>query len=528
MLGAISVELTVLMRQAFSFVVCSGAVVLVALALTSTNAVSQGVTAKVSGGDEFCLGLSCDGRVRSWGRNNQGQLGLGHLNEQNTPQLIPWLQGVMAVAAGETHALALLTNGTVMAWGDNDHGKLGIGSTTDQTVPQLVPGLSGVTAVAAGGGHSLALLANGTVMAWGWAVFGQLGLGMGAAFEYTTPQAVPNLAGVAQLSAGQHHSIARDTTGAIRVFGRNNYGQLGLGMSSFVNAYDPQWIPGLYATSIATGSSTSMAWNASGQVVGWGLNPDGVLGTTAYSQSAGPALIPGLAGVSKLDCGYGHAFARLANAQLVSWGGNAYGQLGTGTFSGTSPTPQNVIGLAGGVASLAALDSSCVVLLDDGTVRTWGLNSHGQLGLGNYANQATAQTVPGLNLGAASYQLLISPVGSTALGITIPPNSQIMAIGAPCHYQNIFASHSLNATSPGTGPWFGLHASFFDVYAWMNLGVNGLSLAAGSLDAVGGATASIAVPPAALAGITIHGVSFATHAQSGFIVAVSPVVGHTF
>src|SRR3712207_7610633 len=65
------------------------------------------------------ISLLADGTVRSWGSNNDGQLGDGTTTDRLAPAAVPGLTGVSAVAAGGTHSLALRTDGTVLAWGDN-------------------------------------------------------------------------------------------------------------------------------------------------------------------------------------------------------------------------------------------------------------------------------------------------------------------------------------------------------------------------------------------------------------------------
>ena len=48
-----------------------------------------------------------------------GQLGLGHKNDQNTPQLLQ-LENVKQISCGYFHTFALLDDGSVYCWGNND------------------------------------------------------------------------------------------------------------------------------------------------------------------------------------------------------------------------------------------------------------------------------------------------------------------------------------------------------------------------------------------------------------------------
>ena len=53
----------------------------------------------------------------TWGYNNDGQLGIGHTNNQLQPVKVPIDKSFVAIAAGGYHSLALSDTGELWTWG---------------------------------------------------------------------------------------------------------------------------------------------------------------------------------------------------------------------------------------------------------------------------------------------------------------------------------------------------------------------------------------------------------------------------
>jgi cysteine-rich repeat protein len=195
-----------------------------------------------------------DGGVRCWGRNDNGQLGHGNLenigdNElpssvglvQIIPPALPPNTEVVSVALGGNHGCALLGGGELMCWGANGSGQLGYGDLNnvgDDDVPSSrVPVDIGGPAVevTCGANHTCARRDDGEVVCWGDNSVGQLGLANTNNIgddELPVIAGPVQLGGVAkQLSAGGNHTCALLSDGEVRCWGQNNFSQLGLGSS---------------------------------------------------------------------------------------------------------------------------------------------------------------------------------------------------------------------------------------------------------------------------------------------------------
>ncbi|KAM4780827.1 E3 ISG15--protein ligase HERC5-like isoform 1-T1 [Cyanocitta cristata] len=139
-------------------------------------------------------------------------------------------RNIVQLACGDQHAMALSRGGELFTWGQNTHGQLGVRSQTTLTPkPQLVERLKGVplAQIAAGGAHSITVSLSGAVYSWGKNSFGQLGLGD------TKDRDCPSYVGALEhwktvfISCGADHTAALSKEGLVCTFGAGGSGQLG-------------------------------------------------------------------------------------------------------------------------------------------------------------------------------------------------------------------------------------------------------------------------------------------------------------
>ncbi len=139
----------------------------------------SGVTAIAAGG-YHSLVISL-GSVFAYGYGGFGQLGNGGTGNASTRVKASLPNGVTAtaVAAGLYHSMAVGNNGKLYSWGDNENGQLGNGTLTNSSTPVVVSMPAGVTptAIAGGAHHSFAIGSNGNLYGWGYNGLGELGNG---------------------------------------------------------------------------------------------------------------------------------------------------------------------------------------------------------------------------------------------------------------------------------------------------------------------------------------------------------------
>jgi hypothetical protein len=182
---------------------------------------------------------------------------------------------------------------------------------------------------------------------------------------------VVGIASLPRISVGEEHMLLARTDGTVWSWGRDQWGQLGLGASGGTSA-TPRMIPTLAGVvNVVARSSFSMALKADGTVWAWGDASNGRTGPFGAASNV-PVQVRGLSGIIGIDAGWGNsAYAIDAAGKVYAWGRNSYGELGTGSATPASvTTPQLIAGLSG-IVDVRAADTSVVALNSTGQVFQW-------------------------------------------------------------------------------------------------------------------------------------------------------------
>ncbi len=252
---------------------------------------------------------------------------------------------------------------------------------------------------------------------------------LGATYEFEDGRSVI-------IAVGGSFAYTRDTDGVIRVFGDNQFGQLGKGyltplekpdyrVEEFrtknaeidvnaiidivpANDYSFLWMEdgtlwgagnnvylpltvreGSYSThvkvrlpeapaALATGFGHVLALTGNGEVYAWGRNSDGQVGNGSTKKTMDPVKLE-LKNIVQIVGGGKFSLALDADGQLWGWGDNEYHTISPGNQKFFA-TPVKIDTGDIDIAVIEACGASVVLLDREGTLWTWGHNDMQQLG----------------------------------------------------------------------------------------------------------------------------------------------------
>lgn len=329
----------------------------------------------VSAGQSYSIVLLADGNVWGWGGNDDDQLGIEERSSIRPVQM-PGLRDICAIEAGLNHLVALDASGTV--WWRGSYNDAYDHSDEPNYQPSLEP-ITHMVMISAGGHHDLALDERGIVWAWGYNNYGQLG--NGTISSARKPVQVEGLDDVISIAAGTDHSLAIRSDGTLWGWGDNRAKQISSGLPNKVLRATKIDGPG-DIVQVSGGYWHSIALAKDGRVWVWGVVDwtsipeimDGAIIDQYYDLTPLEFPSPAIA----IDAGGDYSTVLLKNGQVWTWGVNSHGQLGNNTlFTNIEPNP--VMGLSG-IKLIAAGNHHNIVVDEHGTLWGWGLDEEMQVG----------------------------------------------------------------------------------------------------------------------------------------------------
>lgn len=343
----------------------------------------------------------------------------GLSNGENISHILSIADAPMSIKAKFGSNCSLSQDGTFRCWGNNTYGHMGLAAglpigilpntikgnlapitfkfdskTETEKTPKLLDYNLGFL-------HTCAVFDNAKVKCWGYSASGQLGNDKtDTVSDLSVVLNSVSLAGdVKSLSLGVSHTCALLTTGKLKCWGDNQFGQLGLGDTA--NRGDGLIDNPNYNkdATLADDPKDSKGKTLECQVVSKRLYPLTCEGkTTEMGEQLTPVdLSIDSTPIKQLVTGAYHNCVLFSSGAVACWGQNQYGQLGIGdnldVKKNIGDAAQEMgsklqlvdLGTNKTAKAIGAGDRHTCALLNDDTVKCWGDNSFGQLGQGNTA-----------------------------------------------------------------------------------------------------------------------------------------------
>jgi uncharacterized repeat protein (TIGR01451 family) len=331
------------------------------------------------------------------------------------------LTAVTALSVGNDHVCALLADNDVTCWGSNKYEQLGSGvGQPDAQLPQAIASLNGdVVRIGGGDWTTCAVLSSNAVRCWGnhplplRDIIGTPPNQTQNNYEFSghaTPAAIDGLAGaddVLHISAGAYHGCAllRNTSSGNRFavcWGSNEMGQLGNSTTPMGNdALDFEGprksveLPPMTPVKLDAGDNHTCALAELGHAACWGSGVYGQIGDGHNSNRPTGTLVDGIDHAAvDIASGANHTCVVIQDGRVQCWGLNSRGQLGDASVGNRNSATYAAIVNATQIAAGSA--HTCAVTRQH-TVLCWGSNYAGQLGDGGNQNSLTPQRVPDLD-----------------------------------------------------------------------------------------------------------------------------------
>jgi alpha-tubulin suppressor-like RCC1 family protein len=189
----------------------------------------------VTAGGFHACGRKRDGTLWCWGLNGSGELGVGDAVNRFEPVQTGCDAGRcfedwVAVAAGDFHTCAIREGGELWCWGGGLNGQLGVGPLMDRDSSRPLPVSDGAwRAVSGGQSHTCGIRDDATLWCWGRNDFGQLGVGDLERRDVPTRVLAPGGDQWVRVGAGRDHTCAVRSDETLWCWGWNEDGQLGIG-----------------------------------------------------------------------------------------------------------------------------------------------------------------------------------------------------------------------------------------------------------------------------------------------------------
>ena len=304
----------------------------------------------MSDGSMYCWGQNWHGQLgvgtrclgSSYANNCNGDGGVSN------PTLVQLPSGLSAksVSTGQSHTCSILSDDRVYCWGKNYNGQLGIGNSSSvelTPIETLLPAGKAALSVTTGMNHNCAVMDDFSLYCWGDNDYNATGGSYVSSNswinEALTPieVSIPNNSTISMASAGNEQTCVITTSGLVYCWGYGALVQQSAGSTTLTNTYSPVLVnlSGIEAVTIGVGDRYACALLSNSNLYCWGNNDEGQIGIGLQIDSLfGPTIVtmPNNQSVVAISVSEQHVCALLDDNSIVCWGyhGGITGIIGTG------------------------------------------------------------------------------------------------------------------------------------------------------------------------------------------------------
>jgi E3 ubiquitin-protein ligase HERC2 len=301
--------------------------------------------------------MNNNGEVYVWGKAGDGAIGLfpGDSSNIEIPSLLPYIakidSNIKEISFSKEHGALVDANGNLYTWGKDMYNKLGHEELKAENSRRAMPRASyekikfnkvitnlenvKIKQVSCGYNHTACLTDAGEVFTWGYGKDGQLGHGSidSQKFPAKVDYFIKNNIKVVDIKSGDYFVLALSEDGKIYSWGKNNFGQLGLGQKT--NEYKVLTPTEINMNSLRVNKIFCCEDNAgcivdNGETYLWGYGLDGRLANTNKINISIPSKVQGFNNIKKIALGGHHTAIVTNDGDLYMCGNGRNGELGRG------------------------------------------------------------------------------------------------------------------------------------------------------------------------------------------------------
>ncbi|KHD89033.1 MAG: hypothetical protein OM95_06175 [Bdellovibrio sp. ArHS] len=221
----------------------------------------------VSVSGQFVCAVTTAFKMQCWGTNTYGQLGTGDKVSALNPTVIDSGTNYVSVALLSDAACGLTSGGTIKCWGANTRGQLGVGDTTERLSPTSVEPATAFTALTASADKACGITSTGVAKCWGANWYTTISNTSDTYFH--TPVDVDNGTTYLSISPG-NATCGITTSNQLKCWGLGNAGQVGNGSTTYTVSTRTLINPGTTYKKVAASSYFNCAITSTDDLECWG------------------------------------------------------------------------------------------------------------------------------------------------------------------------------------------------------------------------------------------------------------------